>query len=160
MRYLKAWKNIDAVIWSFCVALYARCSTVSSASARSHGEYILLYYILDTEVFASFRLVRCRERRCIMCSMLNCFFNLSWSLTEKTNSRFTCSMLKCFFNLRLCLTENTQTLFIMCCMFNFVFNLILLPHWENTLSYYVFDDQLFHQPHVMPYWENTLSVMC
>ena len=110
MRYVTARKNIDAVIWSCCVALYVGCSTVSSASARSHTEYILLYYMLDTEMFISFRPVRCREHRCIMCSMLNCFFNLSWCLTEKTNSRIMCSMLNCFFNLRSCLTENTQTL--------------------------------------------------
>jgi len=136
MRYVTARKNIDAVIWSCCVALYVGCSTVSSASARSHTEYILLYYMLDTEMFISFRPVRCREHRCIMCSMLNCFFNLSWCLTEKTNSRIMCSMLNCFFNLRSCLTENTQTLF-----------------------YYVLDAQLLLQPQIMPHWEHTNSVV-
>jgi len=44
-------------------------------------------------------------------------------------------------------------------MLNFVFNLSLLPRWENTLSYYVFDAQLFRQPQIMPNWENTNSVV-
>jgi hypothetical protein len=95
---------------------------VNLRSCLTENTQTLLYYVLDTQLYLQPPIIATlRKHTIVLCVRCSTVSSISGHASLRTH----------------------KLSFIMCWKLNFVFRLRLLPHWENKLSYYMFDAQLF-----------------
>ena len=102
------------------VFLYARCSTISSVSARIWQYTLFFLHILDAQLFLQSQLLSDNTHGFIACSMLNHIFSLSSYLAIHTvfSSHSRCSTISS----------------------------VSARNWQHTLLYHTLDSQMFTRP--------------